>query len=68
VINPVRVLYPGSGGGFENGIKTAPEPVGEGGAWPTTEKGEWAAGSLRATRAYSPRATRIASSRSIRRS
>lgn len=29
---PMYLLYSGSGGGFENGIKTTPEPVGEGGA------------------------------------
>jgi hypothetical protein len=27
---PMYLLYSGSGGGFENGIKTTPEPVGEG--------------------------------------
>ncbi len=26
---PMYLLYSGSGGGFENGIKTTPEPVGE---------------------------------------
>ena len=26
---PMYLLYNGSGGGFENGIKTTPEPVGE---------------------------------------
>jgi hypothetical protein len=29
---PMYLLYNGSGGAFENGIKTTPEPVGEGGA------------------------------------
>ncbi len=29
---PMYLLYSGSGGGFENGIKTTKEPVGEGGA------------------------------------
>jgi len=29
---PMYLLYNGSGGGFENGIKTTQEPVGEGGA------------------------------------
>jgi len=27
---PMYLLYSGSGGGFENGIKTTAEPVGEG--------------------------------------
>jgi hypothetical protein len=27
---PMCLLYSGSGSGFENGIKTTPEPVGEG--------------------------------------
>jgi len=27
---PVYLLYSGSGGGFENGIQTTPEPIGEG--------------------------------------
>lgn len=27
---PMYLLYSGSGGGFENGIKSTPEPVGEG--------------------------------------
>jgi hypothetical protein len=27
---PMYLLYSGSGGGFENGLKTTPEPVGEG--------------------------------------
>jgi hypothetical protein len=26
---PMYLLYSGSGGGFENGIKTTPEPIGE---------------------------------------
>ena len=29
---PMVLLYSGSGGGFENGIKATAEPVGEGGA------------------------------------
>lgn len=29
---PMYLLFSGSGSGFENGIKTTPEPVGEGGA------------------------------------
>jgi len=29
--NPMYLLYSGTGTGFENGIKTTPEPVGEGG-------------------------------------
>jgi hypothetical protein len=27
---PMYLLFSGSGGGFENGIKTTPEPIGEG--------------------------------------